>query len=153
MPVHSEKKILPYTRGQLFDLVADVQSYPQFLPWCISCQVTEQIDDQTFLADLTVGYKIFRETFTSRVHLTPKSAIHVEYINGPMRNLSNDWKFIDNGDGTTTVDFFLQFDFHNPVLRGLVGMFFHEAFRRMVAAFEDRARAVYGPPKTKRSAK
>jgi coenzyme Q-binding protein COQ10 len=144
MPTHAEQRTLPYTLDQLFDLVADVERYPDFLPWCLGCHITEQLDKNSFRADLTIGYKFFRETFISEVHLTPKTALRVNYINGPMRNLSNKWTFIDNHDGTTTIDFFIDFEFHNRLLGAVMDMFFNEAFRRMVAAFESRAHEVYG---------
>lgn len=144
MPTHAEKKTLPYTPDQLFDLVADVERYPEFLPWCLDCRITERVDTDEFLADLVIGYKFFREKFVSRVHVVPKKSIRVEYIEGPMRHLSNEWDFIDNGDGTTTIDFFVDFEFKNPFFQKLMGVFFNEVVRRMVSAFEARAVEVYG---------
>ncbi|MBU0800672.1 MAG: type II toxin-antitoxin system RatA family toxin [Alphaproteobacteria bacterium] len=143
MPTHAEKRIMPYSPTQMFDLVADVAKYPQFLPWVIACRVTKR-DGNVFYADLIIGFKMFRETFTSRVTGLRPDHIHVEYISGPMRHLSNHWRFIDNGDGTTTIDFYLDFEFKNPILQKVVGVLFHEAVRRMVAAFEVRAQKLYG---------
>jgi coenzyme Q-binding protein COQ10 len=146
MPQHREQRTLPYSAQALFDLVADVERYPEFLPWCLECRITDQTGPHAFQADLTIGYKLFRETFTSAVNLTPARDIHVRYIDGPLRNLTNTWHFTDHGDSTCTIDFYIDFTFYNPILGRLMGVFFHEAFRRMVAAFEARATAVYGPP-------
>ena len=142
MPTHSEKRILPYTREQLFDLVADIDRYPEFLPWCLASRVTRREGDMVY-ADLIIGYRLVREKFTSRVTLRRPEHIHVEYLSGPMKYLSNHWDFIDNGDGTTTIDFFVDFEFKNPFFRRLMGLFFSEAVRRMVAAFEMRAKMLY----------
>jgi coenzyme Q-binding protein COQ10 len=145
MPTHAEKKHLPYTPDQLFDLVLDVEKYPQFLPWCIACRITRREGGDTFYADLVIGYKFFREKFTSRV-VTDRAAktIQVEYLDGPLKNLANRWAFVDQGDGTTLVDFYVDFEFHNPIFQALMGLFFTEAVRRMVAAFETRAGKLYG---------
>lgn len=144
MPTHAEKKTLPHTPDQLFDLVADVERYPEFLPWCLDCRITERESENVFFADLVIGYKIFREKFVSRVHLTPKKSIRVEYVNGPLKYLSNEWDFIDNGDGTCTIDFFVDFEFKNPFFQKVMGVFFNEVVRRMVGAFEERALEIYG---------
>ena len=143
MPTHAEQKKLPYRSDQLFDLVADVESYPQFLPWCLACRITRREDEHTFYADLTIGYKFVRETFVSKVHLTPHDTIHVEYLEGPLKNLSNKWRFIDNSDGSTTIDFYVDFEFKSIIIKKLMGVFFNEAVRRMVSAFETRARTLY----------
>ena len=153
MPTHAEKKVLPYTPKQLFDMVADVESYPQFLPWCLNCRITKRVDDQTFMADLVIGYKVFREKFTSRVTVTPNEKIHVEYLEGPLRYLSNKWEFIDNGDGTTTIDFYVDFAFKNAFFQGLMGVFFNEVVRRMVGAFETRAVQLYGSKRPNKKVK
>ncbi len=156
MPTHTEQKILPYTPDQLFDLVADVERYPEFLPWCLDCRITTREKEDVFLADLIIGYKFIREKFGSRVTLnrnlhtslttekTPNTpTIQVEYISGPMRYLSNNWRFVGNNNGTTTIHFDIDFEFKNAILQGLMGLFFHEAIKRMVSAFETRAQAVY----------
>jgi coenzyme Q-binding protein COQ10 len=144
MPTHAEKRTLPYTPVQLFDLVAGVDLYPQFLPWCIASRITKREGD-VFYADLVIGYKMLREKFTSRVTTRQPDHIHVEYLSGPMKYLSNHWRFIDNGNGTTTIDFFVDFEFKNAVFRKLLDVFFNEAVRRMVHAFEERAKQIYGP--------
>lgn len=143
MPTHAEKKTLPYTPEQLFDLVAAVDLYPRFLPWCIASRITRREGD-VFYADLVIGYKMIREKFTSRVTALRPDHIHVEYLSGPMKHLSNHWRFIDNGDDTTTIDFYVEFEFKNKVLQGLMEVFFNEAVKRMVSAFEDRAKELYG---------
>ncbi len=142
MPTHAEKRKMPYTPEQMFDLVADVTKYPQFLPWVLASRITRR-EGNVFYADLVIGFKVFRETFTSRVTALRPDHIHVEYISGPMKHLSNHWRFIDNGDGTVTIDFFLDFEFRSPLLQRVVGVLFQEAVRRMVAAFETRARVLY----------
>lgn len=144
MPTHAEKRTLPYTQQQLFDLVADVETYDKFLPWCLGCRITKRTDAQSFTADLIIGYKLLRERFTSHVHLTPYDAIRVEYQDGPLKYLSNEWRFIDNHDGTTTIDFYVDFEFKNPFFQRIMGVFFNEIVRRMVGAFETRAGALYG---------
>jgi coenzyme Q-binding protein COQ10 len=142
MPTHAEKRKLPYTPEQLFDLVADVEKYPEFLPWCISCEITRR-EKSAVYADLVIGYKMVREKFGSRVTMKRPGHIHVEYLSGPMKYLSNHWKFIPEKDGGCTIDFFVDFEFKNFILQKLMGLFFNEAVRRMVVAFEGRARALY----------
>ena len=142
MPTHAEQRILPYSPAQLFDLVADVEKYPEFLPWCSACRITKREGD-VFYADLMIGYKMMQEKFTSRVTALCPDHIHVEYIDGPMKHLSNHWRFVDNGDGTTTIDFFLEFEFKNLFLQNMMEMFFNKAFKKMVEAFELRAKNVY----------
>lgn len=147
MPTHAEQRIVPYTPEQMFDLVADVESYPRFLPWCTGCRITrreETGEDKSVIhADLSIGYKLVRETFSSRVTLEPSHHIHVQYLRGPMKNLSNHWHFHPEDNGQCKIDFYVDFDVHNPFLRGVIEMFFNEAVRRMVAAFETRARQLY----------
>lgn len=145
MPTHAEKRVLFYTPEQLFDLVASVDRYPEFLPWCLASRITKREGD-VFFADLVIGYKMVREKFSSRVTATRPGHIHVEYLSGPMKYLSNHWRFIDNGDGSCTIDFFVDFEFKNPMFKKLLEIFFNEAVRRMVQAFEDRAAQLYGPP-------
>ena len=143
MPKHAETRPLPYDREQMFDLVADVGRYPEFLPWCRGARVYDRRDDQ-FRADLVIGFKFFRERFTSRVTLERPERIHVDYIRGPLKYLHNHWYFIDNGDGTTTIDFSVDFEFHNRLFESVVGSLFTEATTRMIAAFERRAAQIYG---------
>lgn len=142
MPTHAEKRKVPYSCEQMFDLVADVERYPEFLPWCLSCRVTRQEGD-AFCADLVIGYKMVRERFGSRVTALCPDHIHVEYLSGPMKYLSNHWRFIREPDGSCIVDFYVDFEFRNPVFQKLMGVFFNEIVRRMVRAFEDRARSLY----------
>ncbi len=143
MPTHAEKRKLPYTQQQLFDLVADVARYPEFLPWCLSARIIRREGD-TFYADLIIGYgTLVREKFTSRVVLDRPNAIRVEYLKGPMKHLSNKWEFIAEADGGCTIDFYVDFEFRNALFQKLMGVFFNEIVRRMVAAFEQRARDLY----------
>jgi coenzyme Q-binding protein COQ10 len=143
MPTHAERQILPYRPEQLFDLVADVAKYPRFLPWCVAARVRSRTDNQ-IVADLTIGYGPFRETFTSRVTLSHPDRIDVRYEKGPFRYLNNHWLFNPHAQGTE-VDFFVDFEFHSRILQAAIGLVFNEAVRRMVAAFHKRAIAVYGP--------
>jgi coenzyme Q-binding protein COQ10 len=142
MPQHSEQRVLPFRPEQLFDLVADIESYPQFLPWCIGARIRRR-DGNVLLADLVIGFKMVRERYTSRVTLTPKHRIDVAYVDGPLKRLTNCWTFSDHERGCL-VDFHVDFEFRSRVLQALVGALFHEAFRRMVASFEQRATQIYG---------
>lgn len=143
MPKHSEKIALPYSSAQMFDLVADVEKYPQFLPWCLNARITRR-DGNFFWADLTVGYKFVRERFSSRVELQENKIITVKYLNGPMQNLSNRWSFEENDKGGCDVDFFIDFEFKNPIFKRIAGAFFEKAISRMSAAFRARAKVLYG---------
>ena len=149
MKTHTETRLLPYTAQQMFDLVADVARYPEFLPWCMAARIKEQREDM-LLADLMIGFKMVREKFTSKVWLNrDERRIDVEYINGPFRQLKNLWTFVDEpgADGKAggcRVEFFLEFEFSSIMLQKLIGVLFHEAVRRMVAAFETRAKQLYG---------
>ena len=146
MPRHSETRDLPYTPEQLFDLVADVGRYPEFLPWCVAARIRSQRDNE-LVADLTVGFGPFRESFTSRVTLERPRRVRVRYENGPFRYLNNQWEFIPHPNGTE-VAFFVDFEFRSRILQAAIGVVFNEAVRRMVNAFRKRARDVYGPPIT-----
>ncbi len=143
MPTHAEKRILPYRPEQLYTLVAEIDRYPEFLPWCTAARIKERRDD-IVIADLVIGFKMFRERFTSRVTLTPQEAIEVEYIEGPLRHLNNHWRFNPHPEGCE-IDFFVDFEFKSKTLQRLVGMLFNEAFKRMVSAFEARAADLYEP--------
>ena len=143
MPTHAETMILPYTPAQMFALVADVESYPEFLPWCLDCRIIEQTGDK-ILASLTIGYKIFRETFTSEVILNEKArTIDVRYIRGPFRYLNNHWAFASVPKAQCEVRFNIDFEFRTPLLQKVMGLFFNEAVRRMIQAFEGRAAQLY----------
>lgn len=145
MPTHAEKRVLPYTPEQLFDLVADVESYPKFLPWCIACRVRRRSGDK-IIADLIIGFKMIRERFTSEVSLHRPELIDVQYIEGPLRHLNNHWKFRPHPEGCE-IDFYVDFEFRSKLLQSLIGTLFNEAFKRMVAAFEARAAELYAPKK------
>ncbi len=151
MTSYTEKKIVPYSPAQLFALVADVSKYPSFLPWCVGARIRSQVADD-LVADLTIGFGPFRESFTSRVKLIPPDAtgacaIKVQYENGPFKYLHNRWNFTPHSQGCL-VDFFVDFEFRNFVLQKAIGAVFTEAVRLMVNAFMKRARIVYGPPAT-----
>lgn len=145
MPTHAERQVLPYQPIQLFDLVVDVTQYPQFLPWCVGARVRSRTETE-IVADLTIGYGPFRETFTSRVAPSRPDRIDVRYEKGPFKYLNNHWLFKPHPNGSE-VDFFVDFEFHSRLLQAAVGLVFNEAVRRMVAAFHKRAIEVYGPPK------
>jgi coenzyme Q-binding protein COQ10 len=144
MKTHHETRHLPYSAEQMFDLVADVARYPEFLPWCLGARIREQQADM-LLADLMIGFKMVRERFTSRVWLNrAERRIDVEYINGPFRQLKNHWTFHEEPGGGCRIEFYLEFEFSSVMLQKLIGVLFHEAVRRMVAAFEARAKQLYG---------
>lgn len=149
MLTHIEQKKLPYSAEQMFGLVADVGRYPEFAPWCLASRVTRRESESLFYADLIVGYKMFREKFSSKVILKKPGngeagTIDIEYLRGPLKHLKNHWRFIDDGDGACIVDFSVEFEFQNKALQSLSYMFFQEVVRRMVGAFEARAREIYG---------
>ena len=148
MPTQSDTKVLPYTADQMYDLVADVGSYPQFLPWCAAARVNSRQPGpdgtEVMEADLVVSFKVFREKFGSRVVLHPQSKrIETEYIDGPFRYMNSHWAFRDLDQGCE-VQFHTDFEFRNAVLQGIIGVVFNEAMRRIVRAFEDRAHQLYG---------
>lgn len=142
MPTHAEKRVLRYTPEQMFNLVADVRRYPEFLPWCVGARIVSQTETE-LVADLTIGFKMFRETFRSRVALERPHAVRVRYENGPFRYLNNNWTFTPVEAGTE-VDFFVDFEFKSRLLQAVIGTVFNEAVRLMVRAFERRAMALYG---------
>jgi len=143
MPTHAEKKRLPQSQQQLFDMVADVENYPKFLPWCVACRINRR-DGNVIWADLVVGFKMLREKFTSKVVLDRPGQIDVEYLEGPFRYLNNHWSFKPLPEGGTEIGFFIDFEFRSKLLQGLMGTVFNEAVRRMVGAFEKRAGELYG---------
>jgi coenzyme Q-binding protein COQ10 len=143
MPTHAETKRLPYSQEQMFDLVADVRRYPEFLPWCVGAHVVSRTENEQ-IADLTIGFKMFRETFRSRVTLERPTHVHVEYLTGPFRYLNNHWRFAPAPGGGTEVNFFVDFEFKSRLLQAVIGTVFNEAVRLMVRAFERRAMALYG---------
>ena len=146
MPTHTEKRIMPYTAKQMYDLVADVETYPDFLPWCAETRIRKVTKDshKTIIeADLIIAFKVFRERFGSRVTLkAEKFSIDVEYLDGPFKYLNNHWIFRDV-DGGCEADFFVDFEFKSRVLQALIGVVFNEAMQRIVKAFEMRADDLY----------
>jgi coenzyme Q-binding protein COQ10 len=142
VPKHSETRRLPYTPEQMFDLVADVRRYPEFLPWVSAMRVRKDGETET-LADMIVGFKGLRETFTSKVTKQRPETIRVEYIEGPLKYLNNDWRFRPDGDAGCLVDFSVDFAFKNRMFEMLAGQVFGVALRRMIGAFEERAAVLY----------
>lgn len=143
MPGICEKRHLPYTAEQMFDLVADVRSYPEFLPWIIATRIRSD-DQREMVADMLVGFKAIREKFTSRVVKDRPRRIDVTYVDGPLRDLRNSWQFEPTADGGCDIDFCVDFTFRNAVFEALAGAYFDRAFRKMVGAFEARAAQLYG---------
>lgn len=141
MPRHLERRLLPYAPEILYAIVADVGRYPEFLPWVLSVEVMDKTD-QGFLADLTVGYKIFQDTYRSEVILKPNERIDIRYIKGPFRHLHNYWIFSPTSPDSVTVEFFIDFDFQSTLFQGMIQTVFTEAVTKMVAAFEERARVL-----------
>ncbi len=150
MPTHSETKTLPYTADQMYDLIADVASYPEFLPWCSAARIRSRKPlpcegAEVMEADLVISFKLFRERFGSRVHLYPqKNRIEMEYLDGPFRYLKSHWQLHDLGAEGCRVEFFVDFEFRNIVLQKLIGVVFNEAMQRIVRAYESRAKVLYG---------
>jgi len=142
MPGVREVRQLPYSAEQMFDLVADVARYPEFLPWVVGARVRSDSEHE-MIADLLVGFNALREKFTSRVLKIRPLEIKVHYLDGPMRDLDNVWHF-RSIEGGCEVDFSVQFTFRNAMFERLAGQYFDRAFRKMVGAFEARANALYG---------
>jgi coenzyme Q-binding protein COQ10 len=149
MPTHAEKRRMPYSAEQMYALIADVESYPEFLPWCAATRIRDRRPSEggeVVDADLVISFKVFRESFGSRVTLRPgQRRIDVEYLEGPFRYLNNHWEFIPISESECEVDFFVDFEFRSRILQSVAGAVFHEAMRRIVHAFETRAEALYGP--------
>ena len=145
MPTHAEKRLLPYSPEQLFDLVADIERYPEFLPWCVGARIRERTE-KTITADLLIGFRMVRERFTSRVVLDRPDLIDVTYSEGPFRYLTNHWKFVPQPDGQCLLDFYVDFEFRSRMLQKIIEVLFNEAVKRMVGAFETRAKQLYGTP-------
>ena len=147
MPRHTETKHLPYTPDQLFDLVADVARYDEFLPWVVAVRVRSSSQTET-IADLVVGFNAFKERFTSRVMKEGPNRICVDYIEGPLKYLHNEWKFDPAPEGGTNLCFSVDFAFKSRLFETLAGSMFDRALRRMTSAFEQRAAALYGISKS-----
>ena len=149
MPTHSETRHLPYSAQQMYDLVADVGRYPEFLPWCAAARIRKQVpqgDGSVLMeADLVISFKVFREKFGSRVVLWPDDRrIDTEYLDGPFKYMKSNWAFAEAADGGCEVSFFVDFEFRNAILQKIIGVVFNEAMQRIVRAFETRAKALYG---------
>ncbi|MBC7156419.1 MAG: type II toxin-antitoxin system RatA family toxin [Rhodobacteraceae bacterium] len=149
MPYHAEKRTLPWSAQQMYDLVADVARYPEFLPWNPAARIRSRRDmgdHEVMEADLVISFKVFRERFGSRVTLWPeRHRIDTEYLDGPFRHLKSYWQFRDVPGGCE-VDFSVDFEFRNALLQKVIGVVFNEAMQRIVRAFEARATALYGRP-------
>ena len=149
MPTHHETKRLPWTAQQMYDLVADVGSYPKFLPWNSAARIRSRTPvpgGEVMEADLVISFKVFRERFGSRVTLLPgERRILTEYIDGPFRYMRSTWAFREVAEGGCEVDFFVDFEFRNAILQGIIGVVFNDAMMRVVRAFERRAAELYGP--------
>ncbi|MCU9846884.1 type II toxin-antitoxin system RatA family toxin [Defluviimonas sp. WL0024] len=149
MPTHSETRTMPYTAAQMYDLVADVARYPEFLPWTAAARIRtrrkREDGSELMEADLVISFKVFRERFGSRVVLWPdERRIETEYLDGPFHHLQSSWNFRDRAVGGCEVSFFVDFAFRNAILQKLIGVVFDEAMHRVVRAFEARAAALYG---------
>ncbi len=147
MPTHSETRVLPYSARQMYDLVADMARYPEFLPWCAAARIrgrrqvgkTEVVD-----VDLVISFKVFRERFGSRATLDPEAGrIESKFLDGPFSHLDSVWEFRDC-EGGCEVSYFVDFEFRNAILRGIIGVVFGDAMQRIVRAFERRAAELYG---------
>ncbi|MEK7731370.1 MAG: type II toxin-antitoxin system RatA family toxin [Planctomycetota bacterium] len=151
MPTHAEKRKLPFTPEQMFDLVADVEQYPQFLPWCVATRIKSRFEDgraNGVIADMVIGYKMFRERFTSVARFDRAAMrIDVEYREGPFKFLNNHWVFEANGKNGCAIDFYVDFEFRSQLLEKAITVVFNQAVQRMVSAFEKRAQALYGAEK------
>jgi coenzyme Q-binding protein COQ10 len=150
MPQFTTRRQVRHAASDMFDLVADVERYPEFVPLCRSLKVRKRIAEragvEVLIADMTVAYKLVRESFVSRVTLDrPNLQILVEYIEGPFKLMENRWSFRPNGEGACEVEFFITYEFRSRTLGLLMGTMFDLAFRRFTAAFEKRADEVYGP--------
>ena len=143
MPRHSETRRLPYTPEQMFDLVGDIGRYDEFLPWVIAVRIRSSSETDT-LADLVVGFSAFKERFTSRVTKERPLHICVDYVEGPLKYLKNEWRFEPASDGGTDLHFSVDFAFRSRLFERLAGQMFDRALRRMTGAFEQRAAALYG---------
>jgi coenzyme Q-binding protein COQ10 len=149
MPHFSTKRRVNHSAADMFDLVADVERYPEFVPLCRDLKVRQRTPAgegaETVIADMTVAYKLIHETFRSRVTLDrPKLQILVEYLQGPFSHMQNRWTFRPTGDTSCEVEFFINYEFRSRTLGILMGAMFDAAFRRFAAAFEARADKVYG---------
>ncbi|MEM9198355.1 MAG: type II toxin-antitoxin system RatA family toxin [Pseudomonadota bacterium] len=148
MPTHAEKRVMPYSSDEMFELIAGIDKYPEFLPWCSAARIRTRRPDgprEVLDAELVISFKVFRERFGSRVMLRPdEQRIDVSYIDGPFRYLNNYWHFQSLEGARCEVDFFVDFEFRSRTLQAFIGIVFNEAMQRIVGAFEKRAAALYG---------
>lgn len=152
MPQFANKRRVRHSAEKMFDLVADVERYPEFVPLCQSLKIKQRTPahdgTEIIVADMTVAFQLISETFTSRVTLDRANLkILVEYLKGPFSKLENKWTFEPRGDDASDVGFFIAYEFRNRMLAVLMGAMFDAAFQRFAAAFEKRADAIYGPPR------
>lgn len=147
MPTHSEVRSLPYSASQIYALVADVERYSEFLPWCSAARIRQRVqkgESEILDADLVISFKVFREKFGSRVTLWENMhKIDTEYLDGPFKYMQSNWSFSDTDEGCD-VEFFVDFEFKNAILQRIIGVVFNEAMQRIVRAFETRAAVLYG---------
>ncbi len=143
MPHIAETRELPWSAEQMYSLVADVRRYAEFLPWVVATRIKSE-DETVMIADMLVGFSALREKFTSRVLKDRNRSIKVEYLEGPLKNLANDWTFTPSEGGGCRIDFSVDFAFRNAIFEKLAGQYLDSAFRKMVAAFEKRAQQLYG---------
>ncbi len=147
MPTHSEVRSLPYSAKQMYALVADVERYSEFLPWCSAARIRQRVqngESEILDADLVISFKVFREKFGSRVTLWENMhKIDTEYLDGPFKYMQSNWSFSDTDEGCD-VEFFVDFEFKNAILQRIIGVVFNEAMQRIVRAFETRAAVLYG---------
>jgi coenzyme Q-binding protein COQ10 len=144
MPKHAEKKVLPHTPEQMFALVADVDKYPEFLPWCVATRIKKRENEGAILiADMVIGFKMVREKFTSRVVLSEPRQIDIQYSDGPFKYLENTWLFEPHEEGGCQIDFYVDFEFRSRLLEKIMGSLFEKAVHKMIGAFEARADELY----------
>ena len=143
MPTHSDKRVLPYTPQQMFDLVLDIEKYPEFLPWCNNAHIKER-GEGFIIGDLTIGYKLMSSTYRSKVVFEPYTKIDIDYVEGPFKKLKNHWRFKpEDGGKKCEIDFFIDFEFKSSLFQHMIEFVFNEAVMAMINAFETRAKAIY----------
>ena len=146
MPTHAEKRLIQHTPEQMFQLVANVEKYPEFLPWCVATRVSKRSQEDGAdmqIADMVIGFKVFREKFTSKIICQPPGRIDVTYFDGPFKYLTNHWVFEAHDEGCM-IDFYVDFEFKSRFFQAAIGAVFNEAVKRMIRAFEKRADDLYG---------
>ena len=148
MPTHTENREMPYSVDQLYDLVADIERYPEFLPWCSAVRVRGRREEgaaEVIDAEMVISFRVFRERFGSRVTLYPQEKrIDVQYLDGPFRYLVNNWRFHEVAPDRCRVEFYVDFEFRSRALQAIIGVVFNDAMQRIVRAFERRAAVLYG---------